>query len=244
MKFGTDLCLLAYRLKIAIVFNLMINPLRFKFKKLRVLLAWIGGTILVLTAQFTDASFRHGLPLVILGELIRVYASGYLEKKGRKLATSGPFAYVRNPLYLGSFILGTGIIIMANNIWMVPLFLTGFLFVYAGTVRKEEQALLDFFGEPYEDYRAHVPRFIPSLKPYPQSERQSFKASLLVKHREYITIAGVVMMVCGFYIIEELNEDNSKSIIKLQISAALILLAIFVLIFEWIRKEVQKKDPD
>lgn len=220
----------------------MINPLRFKFKKLRVLLAWVGGTLLVLTAHFTDASFRHGLPFVILGELIRLYASGYLEKKGKELAVSGPFAYVRNPLYIGNFFLGIGVIIMANNIWMVPLFLIGFHFVYAGTIRKEEQTLLEFFGQPYADYAARVPRLIPSLKPYPQAQPQKFKASLLIKHREYITVAGIIMMVCGFYIIEELNENNSKSILKLKIAAVLIIIAVAVLVFEWIRKEIQKKN--
>ena len=79
---------------------------RFKFKKLRVLLAWVGGVILFLNSHSNERSFRIGIPIVIAGELMRLWSLGFIERKGKKLATCGPFAYVRNPLYVGNFLMG------------------------------------------------------------------------------------------------------------------------------------------
>ena len=84
------------------------DPRRLQPKKLRLLLAWTGGILLIFNTRIDEQSFLVGIPVVILGELIRILASGYLEKKGQKLATSGPFAFVRNPLYIGNFTLGFG----------------------------------------------------------------------------------------------------------------------------------------
>ena len=76
----------------------LLDPRRLQPKKLRLLLAWTGGILLVFNTRIDDQSFRLGIPVVLLGEFIRILASGYLEKKRQKLASSGPFAYVRNPL--------------------------------------------------------------------------------------------------------------------------------------------------
>ena len=119
-----------------------LDPRRLQFKKLRLLLAWLGGIFLLLNSHISDESFRWGVPLVILGELIRILASGYLEKKGTKLATAGPFAYVRNPLYVGNFFLGLGFVVMSHNLINVAIFLSGFFLLYRGTIRNEEARLL------------------------------------------------------------------------------------------------------
>ncbi len=219
----------------------ILDPLRFQFKKLRLLLAWAGSIILVLNAQFTYESYCWGLPLVLLGELIRILASGYLERKGTKLATAGPFAYVRNPLYVGNFLLGLGVVVMSSSWINIFIFIGGFSFLYWGTVQKEETRLLQEFGEPYADYLKAVPRFLPRLTPYPQRSTGSFQWSLIIKHREYITIAGVAIILCGIHLWRKYLEEgqfnfNLNSVLALILIAAALLVLLAELVFKQIKK--------
>lgn len=216
---------------------------RFHFKKLRVLLAWIGGIFLVTTSHTTDASYRWGIPLLLLGESIRIWASGHLERKGKKLATSGPFAYVRNPLYIGNFLLGLGIVIFSNNWISALLFLAGFVFVYRGTVLREEVDLQNEFGTAYTNYKQAVPRFLPRTRPYAACEQKTFSWAPVFKHREYMTIAGILILIGGFYISEEIAEGKKISEFwKIETALGLIGLAVIILAFEWVRKQIQKKE--
>jgi len=166
-----------------------------KFKKIRLLLAWAAVPILVLCSNMTDRSFRWGIILMIYGEMIRFWALGFMEKKGKKLAMSGPYAFVRNPLYVGNFFLGLGIVIMVWNWVIFVLFLVGFLGIYAGTVRGEEKHLREMFGQTFEDYCKNVPAFIPRLSPYDAPAKDSFLWSRIIKHHEYITVMGIVLDV-------------------------------------------------
>ena len=225
------------------MFLSILDPRRFQFKKLRLLLAWLGGILLLLNTHINDTSFRWGIPFIIVGELIRIFASGYLEKKGRKLASSGPFAYVRNPLYIGNFFLGLGVVILSNNWINTGIFILGFFILYVGTVKKEERVLQEEFGAAYTDYKNEVPRFFPRLTPYSKTSHEPFRWLSVLKHREYITIAGVTILIAGFYIFEELREgERIVNFFKMQTAGVFIAVAVIVLIFEWIRKEIQKKE--
>lgn len=225
------------------MFSSIIDPRRFKFKKLRLLLAWLGGILLILNTHINDDSFRLGFPIIIFGELIRILSSGYLESKGKKLATSGPFAYVRNPLYVGNFILGLGMVITSNSILNSVIFIGGFAILYFGTVKKEEKVLTEEFGADYLDYMKEVPRFIPRFKPYSKSSRDPFLWSSVIKHREYITVAGIVLLIAGFYIWEELREgEKIKHLWKINTALSFIGVAALFLLGEWIRKELKRRE--
>ncbi len=101
-----------------------------------------------------------GLPLVAVGLLIRTWALGYLTKDA-VLCTSGPYAYTRNPLYLGSLFILAGLCVAANNVYLTAAAALLATFVYIFTVRSEENVLLGLFGEDYEAYRRSVPRLVP-----------------------------------------------------------------------------------
>ena len=111
-----------------------------------------------------------GLGLLLLGLGLRVWAAGFAGRhtrtskiEGSKLATSGPYAHVRNPIYLGSVILGYGIVLLiGDRRLLVPCTLT-FLTLYFGLIPAEEEFLSRKFEEEYQAYRLRVPRFLPRI---------------------------------------------------------------------------------
>ena len=200
----------------------------FKFKKIRLLLAWGSIPILLFYSHMNDQSFRWGIVLMVIGELIRFWALGFVEKKGRKLATSGPYAFVRNPLYVGNFFLGLGVAVIVWNWVILLLFLAGFLGIYTGTIRGEEKHLREMFGKPYEDYCKNVPSFLPRLTPYAAPEKDSFLWSRIIKHHEYITVAGIFLILMLIHLYEELflAKEPTTQQIPLIIATVIVALAL------------------
>ncbi|MDQ2712047.1 MAG: isoprenylcysteine carboxylmethyltransferase family protein [Acidobacteriota bacterium] len=126
----------------------------------------VGGFVLLLAfawlAQPSVLSLAIGLPVSFLGLMLRAWAAGHLAKD-RELATDGPYAYIRNPLYVGTLTVAFGIVISAQNIWLAGLFAIVFLLVYLPAVELEEQHLRDIFPQ-YGAYAAQVNRFLPVRK--------------------------------------------------------------------------------
>jgi protein-S-isoprenylcysteine O-methyltransferase Ste14 len=110
----------------------------------------------------TALSLAIGLPLGALGLAIRAWAAGHLEKNTR-LATAGPYARVRNPLYIGTLITAAGLVAASRRWPLAILFGTVFLFVYLPVIELEEQHLRKLFPE-YADYAGHVPALIPGRR--------------------------------------------------------------------------------
>lgn len=206
----------------------------FKFKKIRLLLAWGSIPILILCSNMNDQTFRWGVALLIAGEAIRFWALGFMEKKGKKLAMSGPYAFVRNPLYVGNFFLGLGVAVLVWN-WIIGIvFLVGFLGIYAGTIRGEEKHLREMFGKTYEDYCKSVPSFFPRLTPYQAPEKDSFLWSRIVKHHEYITVLGIALMVLLIHLYDDFfiaKEPLAEEIPLLIAAGAIILVLVLERIF-------------
>lgn len=207
----------------------------FKFKKMRLLLAWGSIPVLLYYANMSARSFQWGTVLVIVGELIRFWALGFVEKKGQKLAMSGPYAFVRNPLYVGNFFLGLGVVVIVSNWIILVLFLAGFLGIYAGTIRGEEKHLQGMFGKPYEDYCKNVPSFFPRFTPYAAPEKGSFLWSRIVKHHEYITVAGILLMLMLIHLYDRLflakvslEQETPLIVATVVVALALILERVFV----------------
>jgi protein-S-isoprenylcysteine O-methyltransferase Ste14 len=200
----------------------------FKFKKIRLLLAWGSIPILLFYAHINDRSFFWGIVLLILGESIRFWALGFVEKKGQKLAMSGPYAFVRNPLYVGNFFLGLGVAVIVWNWIILALFLAGFLGIYAGTIRGEEKHLREMFGKPYEDYCKNVPSFLPRLTPYAAPGKDSFLWSRIIKHHEYITVAGILLIVMLIHLYFELflAKEPVTHEIPLVVATVIVTLAL------------------
>ncbi len=129
----------------------------------RVPLGFAMGIAFVFLAQPTYRLICIGGGTAMLGLVVRALAAGYLEK-GRELATSGPYRFTRNPLYLGSSFMGVGFAIAAGS-WILGLaFLGFFLLVYWPVMRREEKFLREKFGEAYDQYANSTSLFFPMFR--------------------------------------------------------------------------------
>ena len=201
----------------------------FRFHKQRLLLGWIGGVFLFLNSHVTDMGFRVGVPIALAGMLWRAWASGFIERKNHQLATGGPFAHVRNPLYVGNFLIGLGIVVITQSIPTAIVFLLGFGILYYGTVRKEEKELTQRFGAPYLHYLQAVPRFLPRWSRYPDAQNTTFQWKLLWKHRELETFFAVLLVLTGLYLWEEIFwEGQFAAKEKVAIVTGLALIAALI----------------
>lgn len=105
-------------------------------------------------------SMVPGFSVAALGLLVRAWATGVI-RKDSALATTGPYAYTRNPLYFGSFLLAAGFAIAGASVVSALLLLVPFAVIYPGLIRREERHLEELFGDQFLSYRRRVPRFFP-----------------------------------------------------------------------------------
>ncbi len=134
--------------------------------------------------------------MVLVGLVIRAWAAGIVEKD-RELAVSGPYAFTRNPLYLGSFVIGTGAVIAGGRPWFGLLFLAFFTILYRGAMHHEGKRLEERFGDDYRRYREAVPlffprgtRYHPHPEPAPGPPASSFSVARYLRNREYESPLG------------------------------------------------------
>lgn len=162
----------------------------FLFRRRTLFLA-VVPVVLVFVAQPTVPRFWTGVPFVVAGQLIRIWSAGYLSKL-EKLVTAGPFAFCRNPLYVGSFLVCIGYLFMCNrtDAWIATPVL--FWLFHGGAVVYEEKLLLEKFGEPFENYCNVVPRFLPKWRGLPGLGRFSFQQLML--NNEYRGAAAAILL--------------------------------------------------
>jgi len=128
-------------------------------------------------------SLAWGLPIALTGLALRAWAAGCLAKNQR-LSTGGPYAYTRNPLYLGTLAVAAGLVVASRNPWLGGLFAAVFLFVYLPVIQLEEQHLRRLFPE-YGEYAAAVPALRPRLTPGPRNNPHPFEIRLYLRNKEY-----------------------------------------------------------
>ena len=131
-------------------------------RKIRVPLGFAMAVLYMGLAKPTLKSLLLGSVLVGLGIGIRAAASGHVQKN-EALATSGPYAYTRNPLYLGSMVLASGFALAARSGWILGALAIMFAAIYIPVIRSEEDFLRQRFPE-FEAYAARVPRLVPRLR--------------------------------------------------------------------------------
>ncbi|MFH0876871.1 MAG: isoprenylcysteine carboxylmethyltransferase family protein [Candidatus Omnitrophota bacterium] len=168
-----------------------------RFKKLRLWLAYPVFIIYPFVARIADFSFVSGAVVILIGMAVRFWASGYI-RKSRELATAGPYAHTRNPLYLGNFIIGLGVCVVSTNVGLVVYYAIVFTLVYLGTIKEEEEVLAEKFGPPYKDYLRHVPRFWPSVRVYHLGKKTKFDLRLSFKNGEFIRLCGFSLLILFF----------------------------------------------
>lgn len=139
--------------------------MRLGSRRVRLRAVWLLLVPFVLLARPTPAHLVSGAALALVGAAVRGWAAGCI-RKDAELATHGPYAHTRNPLYLGSLLLGTGVAVAGGRWVFVVLFLAFFFVVYPRTMRHEERVLEERFGSAYRRYRKSVPLLLPRLSPY------------------------------------------------------------------------------
>jgi protein-S-isoprenylcysteine O-methyltransferase Ste14 len=170
-------------------------------RRIRVPLGFAFAVFYFWLAQPTWASIVVGAVIVLPGLLIRALASGHV-RKNETLTTSGPYAYTRNPLYLGSLLIGIGFCVAARSWWIGIALIVIFFAIYIPVIRDEEAFLRRKFPE-FEEYARRVPRMFPRLTRAPSAPGEApagFSFDLYLKHREYNALLGALAMMAALII--------------------------------------------
>jgi protein-S-isoprenylcysteine O-methyltransferase Ste14 len=177
-------------------------------QRIRVPAGFVLAPLLFISARPSPATLAAGAFVAVLGLAIRAWASGHL-KKNQELANSGPYAHTRNPLYLGTFLLGMGVAIGSGAAWFVAVFAAVYLVIYVPVMIAEADHMRDLFSDEYKEYSRHVPLFVPRFSPYGGHSAHSYAAqlkrpiwrggrrfelSLYMLHREYRAALGFAVI--------------------------------------------------
>jgi protein-S-isoprenylcysteine O-methyltransferase Ste14 len=162
-------------------------------RRIRVPAGFLFAAFYLWRARPSAVSMAWSLLLVIPGLLLRAYASGYV-KKNAELTVTGPYAYTRNPLYLGSILMAFGFAAASRNLWITLALALLFLLIYGPTIYSEEQFLRSTFPA-FESYAQRVPRLFPRFTPARIAGEGSFSGALYRQHREYNSVLGA----CAVY---------------------------------------------
>lgn len=172
-----------------------------KLAKHRLLFSYIMAALAIVFAP--KHLFYPALIIIGIGAAIRIWAAGYV-KKNDVLAIVGPYSYVRNPLYFGTFVAALGAFILIQNWWLTILFILVFVLFYGAAIRSEEIFLQDKFGDEFAEYSKNVKAFLPRLTPYKSDQDSKFSWEMVKKNHEYksltCTIASVLMIFLIAYL--------------------------------------------
>ncbi|MFZ0771372.1 MAG: isoprenylcysteine carboxylmethyltransferase family protein [Candidatus Sulfotelmatobacter sp.] len=170
-------------------------------RRIRVPLGFLFAVLYFWLARPTGRSLALGAIMVAPGLLIRALASGHV-RKNESLATSGPYAYTRNPLYLGSLLIGLGFAAAARSWWVGIALVVMFFAIYLPVIHDEEAFLRQKFPE-FDDYARQVPRMFPRLVRAANSLSEApagFSLDLYLKHREYNALLGALAMMAALLV--------------------------------------------
>lgn len=161
-------------------------------RRIRVPMGFVVALFFLLTAHPSEHSLLWSLLGVVPGMALRAYASGYVTKN-TELTVTGPYAYTRNPLYLGSMLIAFGFAVAAHSWWVALALAVLFALIYFPTIRSEEEFLRGRFSN-FDEYAARVPRLLPRLWGHAVVSSPvtcaGFSGSLYRKHREYNAALG------------------------------------------------------
>ncbi|MGQ0538765.1 MAG: methyltransferase family protein [Gemmatimonadaceae bacterium] len=160
-------------------------------KRLRLPLGFVLAALYLASVRPRPLALAAGASVALAGVLVRGWASGHIMKNDR-LATSGPYAFTRNPLYLGSFLIAVGFAIAAHWTVLVGVAMF-FLLIYAPTMERERANVAGRFPVAYEVYSANVPAFFPRITPWRDDSlgtSMHFSPSLYFKHGEWKAALG------------------------------------------------------
>ena len=171
-------------------------------KKIRRIPIFLGGFLLVILAKPYFMGTVIGIILISLGEGIRIWAAGHLQKN-ESLTVTGPYAYVKNPLYIGSILITIGFCILADNIYLLAAATLAFCFHYIPYKKRVEgDRLRKIFGSQFEDYDQKVPDYIPMRTPY-STQKNPWRFRDFVENSEegivLLNVIGILLILSRPY---------------------------------------------
>ncbi len=158
---------------------------------------------LIYFAQPKPIFFLVGVPIIFAGEALRLWAAGHLSKN-REVTTTGPYSYVKNPLYLGTFLIMIGFCLLASQWIILGVGLLTFFSYYVPFKKKaESDRLREIFGSAWDDYDRSVPDYVPRLSPYEKRGQHAWEWSRVVSNSEHetavLTALGVLILSMRFF---------------------------------------------
>ena len=175
-----------------LIFDHMKFDKRF-IQRIRVPLGFVFAIIFLVFARPTAVTLAVGTGVAFLGLFIRAWASGHI-RKARELAISGPYAYTRNPLYLGTFLMGAGFTVAGGVWWLALLFSGLYTGIYLPVMRVEMDDIRTIFGSEFDEYARNVPMLIPRITVWKQTDTK-FDFQLYLQYREYRAALGVLLAI-------------------------------------------------
>lgn len=190
----------------------MNNYLRYKKFSFKLLFVYAFGVVLLGLANppeaWTEPHLLIGVALMFLGEIVRIWAAGHL-RKNQELTTSGPYSYVKNPLYIGTILITIGTCVLVDeqdtnnmlayyNWYFLGLAILVFIFYYIPYKKNREGTRLhEKFGEAWEVYDEHVPDYFPRLTPYREvgTSKKRWSFSTYIENSEHWTMFLVIVIV-------------------------------------------------
>jgi protein-S-isoprenylcysteine O-methyltransferase Ste14 len=158
-----------------------------RIARFRVTMGFIFGVLAIWLARPTPTSLVAGAAVAFVGEAIRIWAAGHLEK-GREVTTSGPYRFTRHPLYLGSTLIGVGLGVASASPIVAVMVIVYLTVTLTAAVRTEEAHLTDKFGAAYPEYRAGRTGGMP----------RRFSLARAVRNREYRALLGLLLVLAVF----------------------------------------------
>lgn len=174
-------------------------------RRIRVPLGFAFAVLYFWLARPTWRFLGVGAVLIVPGLLIRALASGHV-RKNEALTMSGPYAYTRNPLYLGSLLIGLGFAVASRSWWVGVVLVAMFFAIYVPVIRGEEKFLREKFPE-FEEYARRVPRMFPRIGRSSEGGG-SFSFDLYRQHREYNALLGALGMMAALVAKMMLTKSN------------------------------------
>jgi protein-S-isoprenylcysteine O-methyltransferase Ste14 len=157
--------------------------LRFLARR-RVLIGFIAGLAAIVLSRPTRQTVLIGAVIAVIGEAIRIWAAGHLEK-GREVTTTGPYRFTRHPLYLGSTVIGVGLAIASANLVVVTLVALYLAVTLSAAIATEEAHLTEKFGGAYPAYR----------EGRAASGQRRFSLARAMRNREYRAVIGLLAVL-------------------------------------------------
>jgi len=151
------------------------------FARRRVALGFLAGAMTIILARPTWSSWRIGLAIALVGEAIRVWAAGHLEKS-REVTRSGPYRWTSHPLYLGSSLVALGAVVASRHLIVTVVVIVYMAVTIASAIAIEERFLRERFGTMYDDYKRGA-----------TSVERAFSLERAMRNREYRAFVGIVL---------------------------------------------------